>query len=94
MPNECEGIQGFPTDWTLPKNPPDDVDKLDTFRYTALGNAVSVPVVQWIAQRIRPVLERYHSKDGQANLSAANGHDGWEAVPLELALPQLAIDRR
>lgn len=57
-PRECEAIQGFPTDWTLPSKPEQDVDKLDTLRYTALGNAVSVPTVEWIAKRIHPVLDR------------------------------------
>lgn len=57
-PRESEAIQGFPTDWTLPLDPDKDVEKLDTFRYTALGNAVSVPTVEWIARRIHPVLDR------------------------------------
>jgi len=56
-PSECEGIQGFPLDWTLPTNPPDDAEKLDTLRYTALGNAVTVSAVEWLARRIRPVLQ-------------------------------------
>jgi DNA (cytosine-5)-methyltransferase 1 len=31
---------------------------LDSFRYAALGNAVSVPVVEWIANRIRKEWSR------------------------------------
>jgi len=58
MPNECEGIQGFPQDWTLPPMLPIDPEKLDTLRYTVLGNAVTVPAVEWMARRIRPVLHR------------------------------------
>lgn len=58
MPGECEGIQGFPNGWSLPSKMPEDVDKLDSLRYTALGNAVTVPVVEWLAQRIIPVLHR------------------------------------
>jgi DNA (cytosine-5)-methyltransferase 1 len=73
MPIECEGIQGFPADWTLPKNPPDDVEKLDTLRYTALGNAVSVPVVQWIAERIKPVLTRMKAADTLEMAPSQNG---------------------
>lgn len=61
-PNECERIQGFPTNWTLPTNPPDDAEKLDTLRYTAVGNAVTVPAITWLAQRMLPVLQRM--KDG------------------------------
>lgn len=58
MPNECERIQGFPTNWTLPTNPPEDAEKLDTLRYTAVGNAVTVPAIKWLAQRTIPVLQR------------------------------------
>lgn len=58
MPSECEGIQGFPAGWTLPTNPPDDVERVDTLRYTALGNAVTVPVAEWLARRMAPVLSR------------------------------------
>jgi len=53
-PAECERIQGFPTDWTKL-----DIDPLrksmdtDSPRYKAIGNAVSVPVVRWIGERIR-----------------------------------------
>ena len=42
-----------------------DSEDTDTLRYTAIGNAVSVPVVEWIAQRVhtelltdRPLLSR------------------------------------
>ncbi|GIV00827.1 MAG: hypothetical protein KatS3mg014_2442 [Actinomycetota bacterium] len=43
-PRECERLQGFPDDWTagLP----------DTTRYRLIGNAVTVPVVAWIARRL------------------------------------------
>lgn len=66
MPGECEGIQGFPAGWTLPSNPPDDPEKLDTLRYTALGNAVTVPVIEWLARRILPVLERMKADEKEA----------------------------
>lgn len=75
-PNECEGIQGFPKDWTLPDNPPDDVESLDTLRYTALGNAVSVPTVEWLARRILRVLNRYKMEtwEKQRNLAVTPVH--------------------
>jgi DNA (cytosine-5)-methyltransferase 1 len=53
-PSECEGLQGFPKNWTLPE--PDvklAQNELDSLRYEALGNAVCVPVVEWIARRIK-----------------------------------------
>ena len=52
-PPECEGLQGFPKGWTLPE--PDmklAETELDSLRYAALGNAVCVPVVEWIAKRV------------------------------------------
>lgn len=88
IPVECEGIQGFPINWTLPNNLhnlPEDIEKLDTLRYTALGNAVSVPVVQWLAERIIPVLQRYQAEAVAVNLASANLHDYQVSVPAELA---------
>jgi len=44
MPIECERLQGFPDGWTDGQS--------DSARYRQLGNAVAVPVVEWIAKRI------------------------------------------
>lgn len=43
-PLECERLQGFPDNWTAGHK--------DASRYRMLGNAVAVPVVQWIAERL------------------------------------------
>jgi DNA (cytosine-5)-methyltransferase 1 len=43
-PLECERLQGFPDGWT--EGFPDSV------RYRMLGNAVAVPVAEWIGRRI------------------------------------------
>ena len=43
-PTECERLQGFPDGFTD--------GQVDTHRYKQLGNAVAVPVVEWIAKRI------------------------------------------
>ncbi|WP_187967830.1 DNA cytosine methyltransferase [Aquibium microcysteis] len=52
-PTESERLQGFPTDWTLPEATfPEPGRGLDSERYHAVGNAVAVPVVTWIAGRI------------------------------------------
>lgn len=52
-PIECEALQGFPTGWSLPeKDYPLCDDEIDTLRYHAIGNAVCVPVIEWIATRI------------------------------------------
>lgn len=43
-PLECERLQGFPDGWTDSQS--------DTNRYKQMGNAVAVPVVEWIIQGI------------------------------------------
>lgn len=43
-PLECERLQGFPDGWTDSQS--------DSQRYKQMGNAVAVPVVQWIINRL------------------------------------------
>jgi hypothetical protein len=43
-PMECERLQGFPDGWTE--------GQADTHRYKQMGNAVAVPVVSWLVQRL------------------------------------------
>lgn len=50
-PVECERLQGFPDGWTEGQS--------DSMRYRQLGNAVAVPVVEWIGRRMVEV----HAKD-------------------------------
>lgn len=59
-PTECERLQGFPDDWTAF----DEYGKpiSDSARYRMLGNAVAVPVVEWIARRIVAVEQEEESK--------------------------------
>lgn len=53
-PRETERLQGFPDDWTLEGVDDDgeEVENADTRRYRMTGNAVSVPVAEWICRRI------------------------------------------
>jgi DNA (cytosine-5)-methyltransferase 1 len=46
LPVECCRLQGFP-DWWL-----DDLGLSDSAKYRMLGNAVCVPVAEWIARRL------------------------------------------
>ena len=46
-PTECERLQGFPDGWTEGQS--------DTHRYKQLGNAVAVPVVDWLIRGITMV---------------------------------------
>jgi DNA (cytosine-5)-methyltransferase 1 len=41
-PKECERLQGFPDDWTI--------SMADSNRYKQMGNAVAVPVVDWLVK--------------------------------------------
>lgn len=50
-PTECERLQGFPDGWTVPA-------QNDSARYKCLGNAVTVPVAEWIGNRIMDVEHR------------------------------------
>ena len=63
-PAECESLQGFPRHWTCvtrlstpPSSGPLDVCPScefgpDSHRYRGLGNAVAIPLVEWIFKRI------------------------------------------
>ncbi len=51
-PIEYERLQGFPDNWTFPPNLRKSKIDLDSQRYQALGNAVSVPVAKWIGRRL------------------------------------------
>lgn len=50
-PVECERLQGFPDKWTEAFS--------DSQRYKMTGNAVSVPVAEFIGQRIKNVHQRF-----------------------------------
>lgn len=63
-PVECERLQGFPDGWSIPGGIQGDDPEfpllpkgLDSARYRALGNAVTVNVVNWIARRIMNAIE-------------------------------------
>jgi DNA (cytosine-5)-methyltransferase 1 len=50
-PRECERLQSFPDDWTLIPG----LRCPDSRRYAAMGNAVTVNVIEWIGRRIAAV---------------------------------------
>lgn len=55
-PRECERLQGFSDDYTAIEWRLKPVDKCpDGPRYKALGNSMSVPVMNWIGRRIKAV---------------------------------------
>ena len=59
-PVEAERLQGFPDNWTVPSGMGDDCsdsELLDSQRYTALGNAVTVNVAEWLGARLKVSLD-------------------------------------
>ena len=67
MPIECERLQGFPDGWTDGQS--------DSARYRQLGNAVAVPVVEWIGKRIVKAEQRLTKP----------APDAWESAPFQAA---------
>ena len=53
-PTECERLQGFPDGWTTHRIDEKKglVEQADSARYKQMGNAVAVPVVEWIMARL------------------------------------------
>jgi DNA (cytosine-5)-methyltransferase 1 len=51
-PIECERLQGFPDNWTVTSN---GKPQSDSARYKQCGNAVAVPVFEWVAKRLAGV---------------------------------------
>lgn len=51
-PMECLRLQGFPDDWL------DGLKLADSHKYKMAGNAVAVPVVEWIARRMVKIDEQ------------------------------------
>lgn len=48
VPLECERLMGFPDNWTE--------EQTDSSRYRQCGNAVVVPVAEWIGRRLMEAL--------------------------------------
>lgn len=72
MAVEAERLQGFPEGWTLPQAKLNgDAEKIETLRYNALGNAVTVPVAEWLAARIRTYLTKGRPKKRKPKRSLA-----------------------
>ena len=62
-PIESERLQGFPDNWTLPLNENPNNEDINTLRYTAIGNVITVPVVEWLSERIYNIIGQPNDKD-------------------------------
>lgn len=63
---DAERLQGFPANWTQPA---EDCGR-PAFRWTLVGNAVSVPVARWIGERLRRA-EPPSTKSAHVELTAS-----------------------
>ncbi|QRY67963.1 DNA (cytosine-5-)-methyltransferase [Ensifer sp. PDNC004] len=71
-PNEVERVQGFPDDWTRPRDFNEkQADKIDSLRYHAVGNAVTPPVAQWVGERLMKVMREQEQTVLRSSLVAA-----------------------
>jgi DNA (cytosine-5)-methyltransferase 1 len=71
--NESERLQGFPAGWTFPGEGYDaPVRGLDSERYRAIGNAVAVPVAEWIARRIAKAARGSKTTAGLQNFKLSS----------------------
>jgi DNA (cytosine-5)-methyltransferase 1 len=48
---DAERLQGFPENWTSPTSP--DVPGSKQFRWRLVGNAVSVPIAEWLGHNLK-----------------------------------------
>ena len=62
-PVESERLQGFPDNWTSPSKESINDENINTLRYTAIGNAVSVPVVKWIVNKVKEQFEEQRNNE-------------------------------
>lgn len=92
---DAERLQGFETDWTIAAD--ELPGRRRTSRWKLVGNAVSVPVAEWIGQRLH-VREEFDAEAG-APISpgerwprAAWGHDG-ERRALDVSMWPVAVPR-
>lgn len=66
-PLECERLQGLPDNWTVPdKDYVVPIRGIETNRYHAIGNAVCVPVVQWVSGRILKIFDAEQALSARA----------------------------
>jgi DNA (cytosine-5)-methyltransferase 1 len=57
---DAERLQGFPPDWTAPA----EALARPSWRWSLVGNAVSVPVAEWVGRRLAEPGLYDHARDG------------------------------
>ena len=69
---DAERLQGFPKDWTKPA----EATSRASFRWTLVGNAVSVPVARWIGKR----LLGFSPRDPKLRTRQVTGDEKWASA--------------
>jgi DNA (cytosine-5)-methyltransferase 1 len=82
---DTERLQGFPIDWTAPA----DAERVrrNTSRWKLVGNAVSVPVAEWLGERLT-TSDRYETTDDVALPSGSR----WPRAAWGSAQERYAVD--
>lgn len=66
VPNEVERVQGFPEDWAIPSGLDEsELERIDSARYHAIGNAVTPQVAEWLGRRLFAVMQEQDEEIGQ-----------------------------
>lgn len=76
---DAERLQGFPRGWTQPAS---EVDQRgERIRWQMVGNAVSVPVAQWIGERLRTVNRPVEREDEPIPAGSKWPAAAWQVDP-------------
>jgi DNA (cytosine-5)-methyltransferase 1 len=72
---DAERLQGFPADWTAPAD--GGQTRRNTARWKLVGNAVSVPVAEWLGERLTTGDEYDISRDDALSAGARWPRAAW-----------------
>lgn len=91
---DAERLQGFSVNWTLPA---EDV-KRSSFRWSLVGNAVSVPVAKWVGKRLAEPLGYDRGRDSPfpliGKLPKAARYDGEHRHQVDISIDPLGHRRQ
>ena len=76
---DAERLQGFPRGWTQPASQVDH--RGERIRWLMIGNAVSVPVAQWIGERLREVHRPLEREDQPIPAGSKWPAAAWQVDP-------------
>ena len=72
---DAERLQGFPAEWTTPADA--EPTRRNTARWKLVGNAVSVPVAEWLGERITTSDQHDTSRDEALSTTARWPRAAW-----------------